>query len=63
MIRESTPGDDQGAESRGLQRRGGHLRDDDGADHVDGIGGLQVGNTRAQQLLAMLAQTGRWCTR
>jgi hypothetical protein len=51
MIGESTPGDDHGAEPGGLHGRGGHLRDNDGADHVDGIGGLQVINSRTQQLI------------
>jgi hypothetical protein len=51
MVCECAPGDDHGAESRGLHSPSGHLRDNDGTNHVDCIGGPQVINTRTQQLI------------
>src|SRR6202034_4786846 len=49
VVGEPAPGDEDGPEARSPHGRGGHLRDDDGADDIYGIRRLQVGDTRAQQ--------------
>ena len=43
MIGRAASGNNHGAEPGGLHRRGGNLGDDDGADDVDSVSRLQMG--------------------
>jgi hypothetical protein len=51
MMSETGPGDDDGSEAGGSHGGGGDLCDDDGANDVDRIGRLRVGDARAPQLV------------